>query len=187
MSDACPKCGEPGGAKYTHACSPRAAVAKYARPPGWSELARQVERDIGLANRARGLAFRLLICDRCRAVWPTERDEAHGGARLDGDPCAYVAFGSKPCKGRVWPMNGAYQDAEGPRERPRAEGEWRVGDHAWREALGLPHGCKDIALVRRTYRKLAKELHPDVGGDTARMAKVNEAYAQALAELGQPS
>lgn len=178
MSDACPKCGEPGGAKYTHACSPRAAVRKYAR--GMPDTAASRTREL----RARGgLAFRLLMCDRCRAVWPTERDEAHGGARMDGDPCSYTAFGSKPCRGRVWPMNEAHHADS----QPRQEGEWRVGDHSWREALGLPHGCKDIALVRKTYRRLAKELHPDVGGDTAKMAKVNEAYAQALAELGQPS
>jgi|HubBroStandDraft_3_1064219.scaffolds.fasta_scaffold00119_11 hypothetical protein len=180
MTDACPKCGEPGGAKYTHRCSPRAAVRKYAH--GLPDTRHSLE-----VERRAGLAFRLLICDRCRAVWPTERDEAHGGARLDGDPCSYTAFGSKPCRGRVWPMNFTHAD-HGAHEPPRQDGEWRVGDNAWREALGLPLGCRDIALVRKTYRRLAKELHPDVaGGDTAKMAKVNEAYAQALAELGQPT
>ncbi|HZZ54786.1 MAG TPA: J domain-containing protein [Trebonia sp.] len=187
MADNCPKCGEPGGAKYTHVCSSRAAVAKYA---GTSQVWVPTAVDRALPwelRKSSGLAFRLLICDRCRAVWPTERDDAHGGSRSDGEPCAYAYAGST-CKGRVWPLNGVFPDQgqERPRPRPRAPGEWQVGDNRWRAALGLAPGERDLGKVRRRYRELAKQHHPDHGGDAAKMAAINEAYTDALAELGQP-
>lgn len=195
MTDACPKCGEPGGAKYRHVCSKEGIARQRGQLPAWQRAQDELRRS------GRGLAFRLLTCDTCRAVWPTERDEAHGGSRLDGEPCAYTAYGSAPCRGHVWPDHGhrSYAPGQDPWAedsgfggRQRREGEWRApsptheGDGAWCHVLGLPRGTKDIGAVRRAYRKLAKELHPDVGGDTARMAQVNDAYAAALSELGQP-
>ena len=129
----------------------------------------------------KGLAYRLLLCDECSAVWPTERDAAHGGSRLDGEPCAYRWKG-KVCRGRVHPMFGGRRP---PREE-WASASFVEGHGEWCETLGLPPGTRDLKLVRDAYRALSKLRHPDVGGSNEAMAALNVAYSQALAELGQP-
>ena len=46
--------------------------------------------------------------------------------------------------------------------------------------LGVAPGA-DAAEIRRAYRALVKQVHPDVeGGDAQRFACVQEAYAQLL-------
>lgn len=131
-----------------------------------------------------GLKLRLLICTTCRAVWPTERDERHGGSRQDGEPCAYVWRDTgKVCGGVVHPIG--VQPAESER-RPFAP-PLRVYSGRWCEPLGVPAGTTDLAAVRKAYRAAAKRAHPDAaGGSHQAMLKLNEAYRQALAELGQP-
>lgn len=129
----------------------------------------------------KGLAFRLLICNRCSAVWPTEREERHGGSRQDGEPCAYRWADGAVCSGSVHPFG-----TRGRRFADKAAAERvRAYSGGWCEVLNLKWGTTDLALVRKHYRELAKTHHPDVGGETRRMADINEAYKQALAELGQ--
>jgi hypothetical protein len=48
--------------------------------------------------------------------------------------------------------------------------------------LGLPREAT-LADVRAARRRLAKELHPDHGGDEARMREVNAAFEAAVAHL----
>jgi curved DNA-binding protein CbpA len=36
--------------------------------------------------------------------------------------------------------------------------------------------CKNLEDIRKTYRKLAKKLHPDAGGATNEMAELNRQY-----------
>lgn len=127
-----------------------------------------------------GVQVRLLICDLCRSVWPTERDEAHGGSRSDGEPCAYRFPGGRVCRGTVHPMTGRWGYV-----RPKAF-EWVEARRAWETVLDLPVGTRDLAVVRKRYRELAKVHHPDAGGDHAKMVELNDAYLQALSELGQP-
>lgn len=128
-----------------------------------------------------GVQVRLLICDTCRAVWPTERDEAHGGSRSDGEPCAYRWKGGKVCMGTVHPVTG--------RPPPSPFGQWWHAEQVaaysgvWCDTLGVPRGTVDLALVRKRYRELAKERHPDVGGSHEAMQELNEAYRRALAEI----
>ena len=43
--------------------------------------------------------------------------------------------------------------------------------------------CKTIEEVKATYKKLAKEHHPDCGGDTATMQAINTEYAFACAKI----
>ena len=53
----------------------------------------------------------------------------------------------------------------------------------WHEVLG----CSAEALssyVERRYRQLARDHHPDNGGDATRMAEINQAMAQARASWG---
>ncbi len=54
----------------------------------------------------------------------------------------------------------------------------------WREILGVPSGERRMALVKKAYMKKARMLHPDKGGSTAAMARLNEAYRMAKEELG---
>jgi hypothetical protein len=135
-----------------------------------------------------GIQFRLLQCDRCAAVWPTERSDADGGARLDGEPCAYVWSGGRVCRGHVHPLHG---------QRPVTEPWWGeppphsnpppVYGGQWCRILEVPWGTRDLSLIRRQYRALSKVRHPDVGGSTEAMRLLNDAYRQALAELdGKP-
>lgn len=42
--------------------------------------------------------------------------------------------------------------------------------------------CKTIEEVKAAYKKLAKENHPDLGGDTATMQDINKEYAFASAK-----
>jgi hypothetical protein len=129
-----------------------------------------------------GVQLRLLICGTCRTVWPTERDEAHGGSRSDGEPCAYRWRDGRVCDGTVHPMYG-----QRPNGQPAAGGNSGAAySGGWCKVLGVPWGTRDLALVRKRYRELAKAAHPDVGGDHAQMVELNEAYRQALSELGQP-
>lgn len=53
-------------------------------------------------------------------------------------------------------------------------------DH-WK-VLGIEQGASEERLSAR-YRELARKLHPDHGGTDAQMAKVNQAYSDALREV----
>lgn len=138
-----------------------------------------------------GIRIRLLVCDRCASVWPTERDPEHGGSRQDGEPCAYRWSDGSVCGGTVWPFGRPVGHAAGrgwEDTREGAAGEMMRGlrGQKWREALGIAKGeTVTLARVRARYRELAKVHHPDVGGDHKIMLTINEAYKHALAELGQ--
>ena len=43
--------------------------------------------------------------------------------------------------------------------------------------------CKTIEEVKATYKKLAKEHHPDCGGDTETMQAINNEYVFACAKI----
>lgn len=43
--------------------------------------------------------------------------------------------------------------------------------------------CTTIEEVKATYKKLAKQYHPDCGGDTATMQSLNTEYAFACAKI----
>lgn len=58
------------------------------------------------------------------------------------------------------------------------------GARAWWEVLGVDRNA-DVRYIRGIYRTLAAENHPDKGGDSAVMARINEAYRQATAERGE--
>jgi len=45
--------------------------------------------------------------------------------------------------------------------------------------------CKTIEEVKATYKQLAKQYHPDLGGDTATMQAINTEYAYACASLAK--
>lgn len=44
-------------------------------------------------------------------------------------------------------------------------------------------GCKSLEDVKTAYRRLAKENHPDCGGDTATMQEINRQYAAAVENI----
>jgi hypothetical protein len=142
----------------------------------------QVPASPDVTPRGGGLAFRLLKCDRCDSVWPTEREPAHGGSRQDGEPCAYAWPDGRVCGGTVHPLWGRRGPADPFAPPPRQA----AYSGRWCDVLGVEWGTRDLALVRRRYRELAKERHPDAGGSHAAMVALNAAYRQALAELGQP-
>lgn len=43
--------------------------------------------------------------------------------------------------------------------------------------------CSTIEEVKKLYKQLAKQFHPDCGGDTATMQEVNREYAFACAKI----
>jgi len=45
--------------------------------------------------------------------------------------------------------------------------------------------CKTIEDVKKLYRKLALEFHPDRGGNTETMQSINNAYSFAVAKLAK--
>jgi hypothetical protein len=135
-----------------------------------------------LRGPERGVRLRLLECDTCHAVWPTERSPEHGGSRQDGDPCAYT-WGGRVCRGRVFPYGVSRGFDDDATEAP-ADFVFR---DAWCDVLAVPWGTRDLALVRSQFRALAKQRHPDVeGGSHQAFLTLYEAYRRALSELGQP-
>ncbi len=44
------------------------------------------------------------------------------------------------------------------------------------------NACKTLDQVKATYKKLAKQYHPDLGGDTLTMQEINKEYAFASAK-----
>jgi hypothetical protein len=56
----------------------------------------------------------------------------------------------------------------------------------WREVLGVAPGFCSVDFLRAQLRELARVHHPDAGGDPARMAEINAAYAAGLQELTTP-
>ena len=45
-------------------------------------------------------------------------------------------------------------------------------------------GCTTVKEVKQVYRRLSKQWHPDMPtGDTVKMAKVNEAYENAMSRV----
>lgn len=46
-------------------------------------------------------------------------------------------------------------------------------------------GCGSLDEVKTTYKKLAKQYHPDLGGDTLTMQEINKEYAFASAKAIQ--
>ena len=57
-----------------------------------------------------------------------------------------------------------------------------AGKH-WTAVLRIP-GDASLAEIKRAFRARMKESHPDVGGDPALAAEINNAYNQALKEKG---
>ena len=49
------------------------------------------------------------------------------------------------------------------------------------------NNCKTLDEVKTLYRELAKEHHPDMGGDTATMQEINKEYAFACAFIAKGS
>jgi hypothetical protein len=49
--------------------------------------------------------------------------------------------------------------------------------------LGIARSSANAESVKQRYRELAREHHPDKGGDAAAMASINAAFRQALAEV----
>lgn len=49
----------------------------------------------------------------------------------------------------------------------------------WWHVLGC-HPATRKEIIKEKYHQLAKEYHPDAGGSNEKMAKLNEAFAQAL-------
>lgn len=56
------------------------------------------------------------------------------------------------------------------------------GARSWRDVLGI-QGAATQADIEAAYKSLSKKHHPDVGGDTARMAEINAARDAALKEV----
>lgn len=76
----------------------------------------------------------------------------------------------------------AYQELRA-RQRPTQPGPAQPSSQLLLQdlkCLGLT-GQVDRETVIQTYRRLAKEHHPDLGGDKARMIEINQAYARIAA------
>ncbi len=56
-------------------------------------------------------------------------------------------------------------------------------DQAWWEVLGVTNAAS-VAAIKAAHAMLARRHHPDVGGDTETMARINRARDAALAARG---
>jgi hypothetical protein len=58
-----------------------------------------------------------------------------------------------------------------------------AGASSWRAVLEVPEGAAGQAAIEAAYRKRAREVHPDKGGSTEELIRVNRARDEALREL----
>lgn len=56
------------------------------------------------------------------------------------------------------------------------------GSMTWYEVLSVPQNASKDAITE-AYRQKAKQMHPDTGGTTEAMTKLNVAYDQALKQF----
>lgn len=75
-----------------------------------------------------------------------------------------------------WKSETFYATEEGAM---RAAHELSMGAPSWCSTLGVQLPCS-IDDVKAAYRKLAKDVHPDVGGDPAAFVELERAYRVAL-------
>lgn len=84
-------------------------------------------------------------------------------------------------------LRKACDDALAARQREQAQARANQAPAAavgsWRAALGLPHGECDVERIKKAYRKLVTQAHPDRGGSNEAMVRLNQAIAQARMEL----
>lgn len=59
-----------------------------------------------------------------------------------------------------------------------------VAPSGWRKTLWLAAGECNPETIKKAYRRMAMEAHPDRGGSNEAMAKLSTAYRLAKAELG---
>lgn len=69
--------------------------------------------------------------------------------------------------------------ASGQTTTPKA-----VAPSGWRKTLWLAAGECNPETIKKAYRRMAMEAHPDRGGSNEAMAKLSTAYRLAKAELG---
>jgi hypothetical protein len=116
-----------------------------------------------------------------RRVWLIKRDAAHYlrewieqaretfSATVEGDPGPWTKY-RRP----DWQSTYEYDDGESyspPPRRPRA-----VPSEAEAFAVLCLTPQAPAPLIRLAFRELAKLTHPDHGGDTAAMQRLNHAY-----------
>ena len=52
-----------------------------------------------------------------------------------------------------------------------------------RKILGVEENCFDIEVINKSYKLLAKQLHPDLGGDPEKFKQINNAHKMLKREL----
>ena len=121
---------------------------------------------------------------------PSDELVAAGAARAGGrrarraDPTAVAAEWATAAGRAVEPGPGAAARRRGARRLRRPARRRGVSDPF--EVLGLP-ATATLDEVRAARRRLARAVHPDVGGDERRMREINQAFDQAVRRLlGRP-
>jgi hypothetical protein len=120
-------------------------------------------------------------------AWLGAFSEILGGAGMGAFPGAAVPRGG----GTPWGMGGANGQQSRPRPRVHAppvdpaELELKRALLLARQELGFePRAPLSVADVERRRKDLARKHHPDLGGDVARMSRINQA-ADLLVAKGQ--
>jgi len=52
-----------------------------------------------------------------------------------------------------------------------------------RKVLGVEENCIDIEIINKSYKQLAKQSHPDLGGDLEKFKEINNAHKMLKREL----
>jgi hypothetical protein len=81
-----------------------------------------------------------------------------------------------------WGDDPAWQ--HGASSRARSSGRGEPGPRGWLAVLELSWPCS-AADVRRAYRRLALQRHPDHGGTNEAFTRLTEAYELAVKEVGR--
>jgi hypothetical protein len=131
------------------------------------------------------------ISDPGVAVYWTMRDPKTGKAAPKEIPCDHwytVRENVRALGMAIDYIRGLKRCGAGEIQDRAFEGFARLpetaGAQAWWEVLGVSRDA-DARYIRGIYRTLAAEHHPDKGGDSATMARINDAYRQALAERAE--
>lgn len=81
-------------------------------------------------------------------------------------------------------MNAQRARSGGASTRGQSTKAKAVAPSGWRKTLWLAAGECNPEAIKKAYRRMAMEAHPDRGGSNEAMAKLSTAYRCAKAELG---
>lgn len=142
---------------------------------------------------------RLFFTDALPEAWEQVPEGEHSALELRCIKRGYrLLHVLEPRKAAIWQQIQAIQatphrtrkQQRKAREREQRKQEAAEAQAAWLQKLGEAYGAFQSQFtglneieIRRTYRRLSREHHPDLGGQSESFQALNQAYREAMAKV----